>query len=299
MHRTGPRQRAIVIYNPVAGARRRRRLKRVLDLLCAAGVAIALSETRRRGDAEQAAARVAAAKPGDRPDIVIAAGGDGTINEVVNGLAGAPVPMAIIPLGTANVLSHELGLGTDPKKIAETILYGRGRPLYLGLANGRRFVMMAGAGFDAHVVEHVDLALKRSTGPFAYVLETVEQALAYRFGLCTVSIDGVERQAASAVICNGRKYGGPFVAAHEADVFAPRLFVCLLKKPGILHLIRYSWGLIAGRLRYFRDVEIVPATKIRVLASTAWPLQADGDVIARLPVEITLAPETLTLIAPG
>ena len=94
----------------------------------------------------------------NRYDVLVVAGGDGTINEAVNGLRDARLPLAIVPLGTANVLAAEIGMATDPRTVARTIALGRPRPISVGVANGRRFLLMAGTGFDAHVVQHVDLA---------------------------------------------------------------------------------------------------------------------------------------------
>ncbi len=124
-------------------------------------------ETTRPGDAEKTANLLQAADF----DVVVAAGGDGTINEVANGLikaTGAVPPLAIIPLGTANVLAEEIGLRGQPAAIAKAIACGDRITVHLGLANGRHFIMMAGVGFDAHVVANVDLALKRRTGKIAY-----------------------------------------------------------------------------------------------------------------------------------
>ena len=149
-----------MIFNPSAGARRRRRLERVLVLLREAGCDVVLYETRARGDAEAHARGLDPAAF----DAVVAAGGDGTINEIINGLAGIELPLGLVPLGTANVLAAELGLDQAPRAIAHGILSGRTMRAFPGILNGRRFAMMAGAGFDARVVEGVDLRMKRVVG---------------------------------------------------------------------------------------------------------------------------------------
>ena len=139
---TAPRN-ALVIFNPTAGGRRRARLDRVLAHMRALGAVVTLHETTARGDAE----RTAREAPADVHDVIVAAGGDGTINEVINGLAGRRMPLGIIPLGTANVLAAELDLPQDIDGLARTIALGRTSPVNLGEVNGRRFVMMAGVCF--------------------------------------------------------------------------------------------------------------------------------------------------------
>ena len=200
---TAPRK-VLVIFNPTAGARRRARLTRILEIMWSLGAAVTLHETKARGDAERTA-REASTKV---YDVVVAAGGDGTINEVINGLSGRQIPLGIIPLGTANVLAAELDLPTDDVGLARTIALGRTRPVTLGDVNGRRFVMMAGVGFDAHVVASVDAGLKRLIGKSAYVWETLRGFFRYKFRSYRLIVDGKPYEVGSAVFANGHFYGG-------------------------------------------------------------------------------------------
>ncbi len=292
------RRRILVIYNPSAGQWRRRRLLATLRDLESRGGVLTLHETTRPGDAETTARNLSASDY----DVVVAAGGDGTINEVANGLieASGPIPpLAIIPLGTANVLAQEIGLRGHPAAIARAIGQGARQSVHLGKANGRHFVMMAGVGFDAHVVANVDLALKRHTGKIAYVFETLVQALRYGFPPCRVTIDGRSFEACSVVICNGRHYGGPFIAAPEASLGTPAFEVCLLERGGWAHALRYGAALVMGRLSSLPDVRILSGRVIRIDGQNGLPVQGDGDIIATLPVEIVVAAETLELIVPA
>ena len=104
---------------------------------------------------------------------MVVAGGDGTVNETINGLARSGLPLALIPLGTANVLAAEIGLQTDPAAVARCVAFGQPRPIALGAANGRRFILMAGAGFDANVVAGVSVPMKRWLGKGAYILSSL------------------------------------------------------------------------------------------------------------------------------
>ncbi len=288
-------RRVLVIHNPTAGWRRRRRFARIVDALMREGVDVHVKPTTKRGDAEDFA-RAASA---DDFDVVAVAGGDGTVNEVVNGLADPNLALAIIPLGTANVLAHEIGLGGSPREIAATIAHGRPRDISVGVVNGRRFVMMAGFGFDAHVVNQVQPGIKRLLGKAAYVLSTVQALFSFRFPKYRVTVDGETLDVASAVIANGHYYGGKFVCARDARLEDPNLYAVLFMKPGALRAIRYAIWLALNRLDKLPDVRIVPATDIVVERVDNDPVQGDGDILAHLPARITLAPAALALLMPG
>ena len=292
-----PTPRLKVIYNPVAGQRHGVRLRRTFRALERSGASLSVIETQRAGDAERAAVAVSRTDT----DMLIVAGGDGTINEVVNGLMAAPgpvPPMGIIPLGTANVLAQEIGLKLASRKIASAILGGRRVSVYPGRANGRYFLMMGGIGFDAEVVAHVDPALKRRTGPFAYLAETLNQARRYRFETCGGEIDGTPFEARWIVVCNGSRYGGPFVAAPSARLTEPGFSVCLLNGARF-DIARYGLALALGRLSNQHDVRILPAQRVRVDGPIGCKVQGDGDIIASLPVEIVSAERPIELVVPA
>lgn len=292
----GPR-RLVVIYNPAAGQRRQRRLTAVLKGLREAGCAIDLHPTAQSGDAEAFARTLSRTAC----DVVVVAGGDGTVNEVVNGLMAAPgavPPLAVVPLGTANVLAHEIGQTIRPAAIARTITHGQPRPIRLGLANGRYFVQMSGVGLDAHVVAHVSLAFKRHAGKGAYVAETLAQLARYRFPPLRVTIDGTVHPACTVVACNGRYYGGPFVAAPEARLWQDSLELCLLTGAGAWNALRYGVALLLGRLPLLKDVRVVQGRRVRIDGVAGDPVQGDGDIIAALPVDISVADARLALLFP-
>lgn len=293
-----PPLRLLIIHNPVAGQRHRRRLRATLRRIEAGGSAMRVIETKGPGDAERLAREVRA---GDC-DVLVVAGGDGTINEVVNGLLAAPgpvPPLALIPLGTANVLALEIGLGTRPREVAQTIAEGRRLSIQPGRVNGRHFVMMVGAGFDAEVVAHIDPSFKRRAGRIAYVLQTLIQALRYPFPEFQGDIDGEPFQARWIVVCRGRRYGGPYIAVPDASLSDPHLVVCLLPAGGPLSVIRYGWALLTGRFSRLRDLRLATAEHVRIDGVAGQRLQGDGDLIAGLPAEIGLAARTLDILVPG
>lgn len=286
-------RRFMVIFNPVAGHRRRRYLQRVLDRLMERGCRYVLKETTCRGDAERFCAML---QPGDC-DAVLVAGGDGTINEAVNGLGGTPVPVGIIPTGTANVMAWELGMPHEAEAVADFLATVNPRLVYSGILGDRRFVMMAGAGFDARVVAAVTPQLKRRLRKFAYVLKSA--ALLFRFDspAYQVTLDGVSYPAASVVIANGHYYGGQFVCAPEADLADPDLHVCLFKRQGRWAAAMYALWLLIGRLHRRHDFEVRRARDILLDGPAGDPVQADGDVAGALPVHITASPSTFRVLA--
>ncbi|MFM7347075.1 MAG: diacylglycerol/lipid kinase family protein [Tagaea sp.] len=288
-------ERLLVIYNPIAGRRRRRFLSRVLEALERRGLSVRLEPTKKRGDAE-ALARGARESGADR---VVVAGGDGTINESLNGLEGPTPPLAIVPLGTANVLAHELGLGRRAEAVAAAIAEGHPRAVTLGLVNGRRFSMMAGVGFDAHVVHDVDSKLKRLIGKGAYALETLRQLFAFAPRFYDVTIDGTKHRAASVIVCNGHYYGGKFVAAPAARLDAPEFQVVLFARAGRLATIRYALARAAGRLAKRADVTILPARTVEIAGPAGEPVQADGDIVAHLPARFDAIPDAARLVGPA
>lgn len=284
----------LAIFNPAAGRNRRQRFDEIVNLARNAGCAVTVRETEAPGHAE----RIVREAAGGGFDLVAAAGGDGTINEVVNGLQGTGLALGIIPLGTANVVADEIGLSKDPRKVARVLAEGPLRPIRVGRANGRRFVMMAGVGFDANVIRHVSLQLKKIIGPLAYVWTAGLQGFRDPFAHCAVTIDGEGRSAVSAVACNGRRYGGPFVAAPRANLADDSFQVVLMKGRGWFSVARYGVSLIFGKVGVWADVEIVSGRDVVISGTTGQAVQADGDIIAALPVRIEIDPEPVRLAFP-
>ncbi len=292
--RAGPR-RLLVIYNPTSGRRRRGRLRSLLGLLRARGCQIELHATGGPGDAE----RLAAGASAQRHDVVVAAGGDGTINEVVNGLRDPHVALAILPLGTANVLAATIGLGRDLESIARTIATGSARPICLGEVNGRRFLLMVGAGLDAQVILHLSRRLKRWLGRGAYVIGLLRELGRSRFPRYRLRVDGAIWDCASVVIANGGFYGGRYVCAPMADLARPELQVCLFQKGGRMAALLYGLALVAGWLPRLKSYRILTAREVELLAPAGVALHADGDIAGQLPATIRVLPDALRLLYPA
>jgi diacylglycerol kinase (ATP) len=293
-------RRLLVIFNPTAGRRSRKRLESWIGHLRRRGAAVTLAETTGPGHAEDLAR---AADPAAF-DAVAAAGGDGTINEVLNGLADSPLPLAVLPLGTANVVAAELGLPRRLAALAEVAAFAPvrmvrpGEILIPGAAAAKRFLLMAGVGFDAEVVEHVDSLWKRRAGKGAYVASIFGRLRDYHPGRYPLRIDGQDAAPASVVVARAHFYGGKFVLAPEASLDVAKFQVVLFEKPGRLAALGYLTALGLGLFSRCRDLSIVAADTVELLGPAGAPVQIDGDIRVRLPVTLRLAATMQGLIGP-
>ena len=274
-------------------------LWRVLDVLVAHGLRLEVARTTHAGHAASLA-REAASRGAP---LVVAAGGDGTIAEVSAGLAGSQTALGIVPLGTANVLAHELGIPFAARDCAATLAFGRSRLLWPGIvaspSGGRRlFVQMCGVGFDAAVVQRLPPALKRRAGRSAFVLQSLREMVRYKFAPLTVRIDGTEARAASAVITKGRYYAGPYMLAPEARPAEPGFQVALFGLPGPLSgpagATLYGAALLLNRLPRAPGVRLLRGAEIEIDAPV--PVQTDGESAGAAPLRITSAPEPIRVV---
>jgi YegS/Rv2252/BmrU family lipid kinase len=298
----------LLIVNPIAGRRRRGLVDAVAARVRAEGWAVDVVETTAAGDARRLAETCDARRYG----VIAVAGGDGTINEVVNGLADRSddVPaIGIVPLGTANVLAHELGLGFSAAAVTRTMTGGRALSVQPGEAvdgsGARCFSLMAGAGFDAKVVAGVSAPLKRRLGRAAYVWRSLVEARRYRPVRYEVEIDGVRHEASSVIVTRSRHYAGPYVVAPDATLGEPRLHVCLFERWGRSHTVRYGLALLLGCLPRASGYRVVTGRSVRVSVlsdageSREQPVQIDGDNALTLPVSIGLSSGVVRLLQPG
>ncbi len=291
-------RRIAVVFNPTSTRGRRPRLDAVLAELRRLGCAAEVWVTRGPGDAIELARRAAAAGW----EVVAAAGGDGTVNEVLRGLVGGPAALAVVPLGMANVLAHEIGLPSDPAGIAEALAHGPARRVHLGVAAGRHFLMMASTGFDARVIAAVRPDLKRRLGKLSYLLAGISTLVRDPGPPCRVTVGGETVDAGIVVAAKGSRYAGAFVVAPGARLEDPELTVCLFSGWRRADIVRYTAALVLGRLDRLPDLRVLRARSLWVEAldpASGGLLQLDGELAVPLPVEIRIADETLSLIAPS
>lgn len=285
-------RRVLIIVNPDAGRAggKRRRLGRVVAALRRRGSAVEIREAPGAGEAERLA-RTAEAEF----DVIVAAGGDGTVAAVVNGVAAAPRPIAILPLGTANVLAAEIGLPRGPAALAAIVAEAPAVPIWPGRIGGRLFLTSAGSGFDADVVAAVDGRLKRRGGRIAFVQAALACLLRYRERRLVVTADGVEHHVAGAIATTGPLYAGRFVIAPEARLDAPVLHLVLLRQRSRGDVLRHHLAMLTGGLPRAAGVAITAAREVTI-AGEDGPVQADGDIAACLPVTLSVAERPIPLV---
>jgi diacylglycerol kinase (ATP) len=287
----------LVIFNPVAGRRRATSLWRVLDLLVENGVKVEVAETRHAGHATELAREAAS----DGFGMVVAAGGDGTIAEVANGLIGSDTALGVIPLGTANVLAKEYCLSTGPRAIANALAYKRTALLWPGIARleGREhvFVQMVGLGFDGAVVHGLQPMLKRAIGRGAYVWQSIWESVAYGFPKLRLSVDGKDYEASSVVVSKGRLYGGPYMLAPNAAPNQPGFQVALFENPGTFAALLSGAALPLGLLPRCPGVRVVAGTEVQFASGNGAILtQSDGDAMAGTPQMVINASSPIPIV---
>ncbi len=300
--------KAILIYNPAAGrnpARRREEMRSAVAILRRAGIETEVVKTAGQGSAKEFARQALARGL----EMVIVCGGDGTINEAVNGMAGRAIPLAVLPGGTANTLARELGLPQHPVAAAKRLPQWRPRPIPLGRARWsvggrpreRYFLSLAGAGFDAQVVRELSLDYKVRLGVMAYVGEALEQVWRYRFPKFICRADGRDYAATFALAQRTRLYGGWFQIAPQADFFKPALTGCLFQSAARARYLTYALALIFRQHTRLKDVAFVESVSLSCQPATPESViyfELDGELVGQLPVVFDAVPEALTLMAP-
>jgi len=285
-------QNTVVILNPAARGDRaghwRSRVEKV-----ARGVT--LRATSRIGEAELLARK--AAREGFKR--IVAAGGDGTINEVVNGLAGTTAALGLLPIGSVNVFATELGLPAgDLRQCWQIICNGRTRTIDLPSANGKHFVQLAGIGLDAQAVKETSVAFKRSFGPLSYLVSAAQIASRPPPHLVIESKGGPTIEGSFVLVGNGRLYGGPFPFFKRALIDDGLLDVVVFKRIGYLDIIRYLQDVIFSSSISMPDLEYFQTKRLRVSSEEEVPVEIDGELIGNCPVEFRMRERSLRVLAP-
>ncbi len=298
-----PFSNAVLIHNPEAGRRRERRLRELAlacDYLASCSIPVQLRETSGPGTATPLAREAAAAGA----DLVIVCGGDGTVNEVVNGLAGTRSALALLPAGTGNILAKELRLPWNVLRAARLIPGGEVRRIALGHANDRYFLVVAGVGLDAHVVYKLEAGMKSSLGQLSYWLETLRQFFAYSFPTFRLIVGGSAVEATFAVIGRTSHYGGPIRITRGANLFADDFEVVVFTARSRFAYPLYLLGIWTGTLKILPGVRFLRASRLRCEPSRTTRkhphiyVECDGELAGRLPQDFQLVPDALSLVFP-
>ena len=281
----------LVIINPSARGERARALCRKIESLSSrAYVRITNGPGEARAIAEEAVA--------EGCERIVAAGGDGTINEVVNGIAGSRTALGLLPLGTMNVFATELGLPIgNLRKCWEVVEHGHVTAVDLLRANTRHFVQLAGIGFDAQIVAATSFDFKKTLGPLSYLISATHIA-SNKPPRLSIRGGGGAREGSFVLIGNGRYYGGPFVLFKNARIDDGMLDVLIFKNLGYLDIVRYLQAIVLGNHTALSDVEYFQTAQVRVTSADAVPVEVDGDVIGTLPVTFKVIPRGLRVLVP-
>jgi diacylglycerol kinase family enzyme len=238
-------------------------------------------------------------------DLIIAAGGDGTINEVAEGMIHSHVPLGILPAGTANVLAMEMELGSNIERVAEKLEKCRPQRISVGYVEcaeegvSRYFLLMAGAGLDAHVAYNVSAPLKARAGKLAYWLagwSLIGRALPE----FTVEADGVARRCSFALLSKVRNYGGDLAIAQQVNLYDDEFEMVLFEGRSTFRYVKYFLGLMLNRLSGLKGVTVLRTGEASLSGSGDVPVytQIDGEIAGHLPAHVRIVPDALTLLIP-
>jgi YegS/Rv2252/BmrU family lipid kinase len=295
--------RTCVIFNPAARGNKARHFRRQLDAI---GSQCALKATTAPGDAR----RLAAEAVGEGFDLVVAAGGDGTVNETLNGLGDAAdgfehTRLGVLPLGTVNVFARELGIPLRIDRAWEILQQGHETRIDLprvefleeGVRRQRYFVQLAGAGWDARAIELVDWSHKKKIGPLAYVIAGLK-ALRGRQPKITVRTVGQSITGEFVLVGNGRFYGGPVSAFPQADLRDGHLDICILPRLNWWTLLRCAPALLTNRKPPASIAQFIQADKFELSGEPQTAFELDGEWAGHLPAAFSVQREKLRVVVP-
>ncbi|MFT3731613.1 MAG: diacylglycerol kinase family protein [Hyphomicrobium sp.] len=287
------------MFNATAGVALPRLLDGVLAALRAAEAEVFQVPAR---SAREASDRVRELTRQDVCDAVIAAGGDGTFRAVASGAAGTTLPVGIIPLGTGNVLAHEIALRKRARTVADVLLSGHELGVRGGLVNGEPFFLMIGAGFDARVVSKLDYQTKRILGRAAYVYPVLK-TLAEGPRTFDVEIDGRRFDASWTVLSFARRYASMFELVQDAGVGRDRLMAVVMeagtRRATANHLVSLALGWLARPETRPAGVHVLPVNVARIGRLSTAQIEIDGDAGGVSPVEISASGPSVRILVPA
>jgi YegS/Rv2252/BmrU family lipid kinase len=297
--------KCVIIYNPQAGKLRCRgseRLERARRILLEAGHETTLVPTSGPG----AAVALAREWIADGAGLIVAAGGDGTVNEVAEGMVHSAVPLGILPAGTANVLAMETGMSCNLETAARELLTSIPERISVGRLHcghrspgSRHFLLMAGIGLDARVIYSLSAPLKTNFGKIAYWMATFS-LMGRRLEEFSVKIADRDYRCSFALVSKVRNYGGDLQIARDTSLFDDQFEVVLFSGENSLRYLQYFLGAVLNRLQGMKGVSILRAPEIHVSAvrDTRVYVQVDGEYAGHLPASIDIVKDAITLLLP-
>jgi len=288
----------VAVSNPESGGGQfRHELPLMLELLASFGLEVEVRQTQHAGHGIELARE--AVEQG--ADAVCAIGGDGTVNEVINGIAETRMPLIVIPAGTVNVLALELGIPLDPADACRLVDSGHLSWIDLGKAGDRYFSLMAGVGMDAAVVQAMNPTLKKVLHEAAFMVQGIPTVLSGHFPLVRVETEEQTVEGYFVVLGNAANYGGAFAITPHASMRDGLLDVCVLQTLSPFGTLHY-WlaALVQSHLKhpkvqYWRTRDAGIAV---VDGDDEVLVQTDGEVAGRLPMEVRIVPRALKVVVP-
>ena len=284
----------IVILNPTAGSPEHVRSwqERVESLAGDCPVRV----TSHPGEAEELAQRAI----DEGFTRIVAAGGDGTVNQVANGLADRKAALGVLPMGSVNVFAMELGLPLyNLRRCWDIIEDTNIRQIDLPIANGRYFVQLAGVGLDAQVVKETSLAFKRSFGPLSYLISAAQIAARQPPKLFIESEETSVEEGSFVLVGNGRLYGGPFPFFKHAIVDDGLFDVVVFKRLGYLEIVKYLQDVVFSSDIKVPEIEYFQTRQLRITSEQDVPLELDGEFAGNCPVDFRIRGKALRVLTPG
>lgn len=288
-----------VIYNEQAGWHKRKKVEAVIAALEKKKMPLRLCRTTYAGHAELWAAE--ACRQG--VDLLVVAGGDGTLNEAINGIYKEPVDtrplLAIYPSGTINLIAKELAVSEDAQKFIDMLWQCQEIKAWPGLANGRYFLANVGAGFDGWVVHRVSKILKWWISKWAYAWQLLRLLLRAHWGRAyQVTLDGkkVAEDASAVVVAKGRYYAGIRHASYEARLERAALQICIFQRRNFKDIFEYIYWLAQDRLPHHSGVQISAAKEVYIQGGGRGDRQIDGDVLPDGPLRVKVAEQPVRII---
>jgi diacylglycerol kinase (ATP) len=284
----------IIILNPTAGSPEH--LRSWLERIESFAVDCPVRVTSHSGEAETLARR--ALQEGFTR--IIAAGGDGTVSQVANGLAGSTATLGVLPMGSVNVFAMELGLPLlNLQRCWDIIQDAKVRLIDLPSANGKYFVQLAGVGLDAQVVKETSLAFKRSFGPLSYLISAAQIAARQPPKLFLESEHASAEEGSFVLIGNGRLYGGPFPFFKQAMIDDGSFDVVVFKRLGYVEIINYLRDVVFSSGINVPEIEYFQTRQLRITSEQDVPMELDGELAGSCPVDFEIRKRVLRVLAPA
>jgi len=290
-----------LIINPLSGRKKvEAYLPRIREIL-GRGNILSLSMTKEKDSAFHEARKVTR----EGYDIIVVCGGDGTLNEVINGVisSGNSLPIGFVPCGTSNIYALSAGIPLDPIEASKIVIKVHMRKIDLGKVgsgiSARYFVSMAGIGYDASVIRALKPGLVNTIGGVpAHIVTGICQLIKHKQTELSIKLDGSPYRGFQAIICNGAFYGVSSIIAPEADMADGYLDVILFKNGKRRDILRYVFAILIGGHLNFKDVEYKKAKKIEIEAPEEVWIQVDGESMGSLPQRFEVYPQAIQMILP-